>query len=419
LADRSARLASLLIASAVGLTACQPAPSNVPASPGPVGEPSGAPVLGIDWGRAESIERPANFQETVSPTYRSVHPVLRVPGQATMADVMALPRGGYVSIGYSPPEWTPLAWTSPDGLEWRIHLLGDTEFTFPEALASGSDGTVVAVGRSGSRPMAWTTRDGEIWQLHDVSITGTDDTPERMTTVAAGDGGFVAGGSVGPELADRHARFWTSPDGATWQRVPDDASAFADAEVRSIVSFDGGFVAVGVLGTAQQRTGSVAWISRDGAAWTRVDSPAFDGGNPASLVAAPGGGLVAVGTTVESKEAVAWTSADGHQWSRAPSEASRLYPGYAEGAGGYIRMTDVAVVGDELIGVGNFQGLQYGTATSWTSSDGVHWRQAVRAPVLQQGEFYAVTAGGPGAIAVGSFGAPDAYEPRVWVSAAR
>jgi hypothetical protein len=384
----------------------------------PSGSPSAAPVLGINWGRAASVERPANFEATVSPTYVSVHPILRIPGQATMADVMALPGGGYVSVGYSPPAWTPVAWTSADGLAWRIHEIGTTEFTFPEALASGSDGTVVAVGRSGRAPMAWTTRDGATWQPHDIAMMGTDGAPERMTTVAAGEGGYVAGGSAGPELGDRHARFWTSEDGSTWRPIPEDAAAFADAEVRSITPFGGGFVAVGVLGDAQQLTGAVAWTSPDGVTWTRLDSPAFDGGKAVAVVESPAGGLVAVGTTVERREAVAWTSLDGREWTRAPTEDSRLYPGYGENAG-YIQMTDVAVVDGMLIGVGIFQGLQRGTATAWVSGDGIHWDQAVSSPVQQQGEFYAITAGGPGAIVVGSFGAPDAYEPRVWVSPAR
>lgn len=224
---------------------------------------------------------------------------------------------------------------------------------------------------------------------------------------------------MGPELAERHARFWASADGVAWQPVADDQAAFADAEVRSIAPFGDGFIAVGTIGTAQELTGSAAWTSTDGATWERVDTAAFDGGKAVSVVGAPGGGLVAVGTTVERKEAVAWISPDGRGWTKAPTESSRLYPGYAENAGGYIQMTDVAVVQGELIGIGIFQGLQRGTATSWVSTDGVHWQQAVAAPVQQQGEFYAITAGGPGAIVVGSFGAPDAYEPRVWVSPAR
>lgn len=98
--------------------------------------------------------------------------------------------------------------------------------------------------------------------------------------------------------------------------------------------------------------------------------------------------------------------------SRACPVASRQYYGK-------IRMTDVTVVGDALIGVGNYVGLQYGTAVSWVSTDGVDWQQSNSAPVQQQGEFYAVTPGGPGIIAVGSFGAPDDYIPTVWLSPGR
>ena len=380
---------------------------------------SGPPVLGIDWGRAASVERPANFVETVAPSYVSVHPILRIPGQATMEDVLAMPGGGYVSVGYSPPTFEAVAWTSADGLAWAFHEIETTEVTFPESLAAGPDGTVVAVGRSGRLPVAWTTRDGSAWERHDIARLGTDGTAERMTAVAFGNGRFVAGGSVGPELADRHARFWTSSDGVQWQPAPDDVAAFENAQVQAITPFDEGFVAVGIVGDAQVQTDAVAWTSPDGVSWTRVDSPAFVGGLAASVVPAPGAGLVAVGTTVERREAVAWTSSDGRDWMKSPTEPSRLYPGYAEGAGGYIQMTDVAVVGEELLGVGIFQGLQRGTGTSWVSSDGVHWAQAIAAPVQQQAEFYAVTAGGPGAIVVGSFGAPDAYVPQVWVSPAR
>jgi hypothetical protein len=283
---------------------------------------------------------------------------------------------------------------------------------------------VVAVGRSGRSPLAWTTTDGVTWQPHDVATLGMDGQFERMTTLAAGAAGFVAGGSVGPELAERHARFWTSADGSTWQPVPDDAGAFADAEVRAITPFGDGFVAVGVLGTAQEQTGAVAWTSVDGLTWSRVDSPEFQDGKAVALVESPAGGLVAVGTTVDRREAVAWTSPDGRAWTRAPAEDSRLFPGSSENGGsgengGYVQMTDVAVVDGKLLGVGIFQGLQRGTATSWISSDGMHWDQANSAPVPEQVELYAVTAGGPGAIVVGSFGAPDAYVPIVLVTPAR
>jgi hypothetical protein len=82
-------------------------------------------------------------------------------------------------------------------------------------------------------------------------------------------------------------------------------------------------------------------------------------------------------------------------------------------------MTDVVAIGDSVIAVGDFQGLQRGTATSWVSGDGLHWDRARTAPVQEQGEFYAITPGGPGAIVVGSFGAPDSYVPTVWLSPGR
>jgi hypothetical protein len=175
---------------------------------------------------------------------------------------------------------------------------------------------------------------------------------------------------------------------------------------------------VGLLGDAQQQTGAVAWTSADGLAWTRVDSPAFDGGKAVAVVGSPAGGLVAVGTTVDRREAVAWTSRDGRAWTRAPTEDSRLYSGH-DASAGYVQMTDVAVVDDRLIGIGVSQGLQRGAATGWVSQDGVHWDRANTAPIQQQIELYGITAGGPGAIVVGAFGAPDAYVPTVLVSPAR
>jgi hypothetical protein len=237
-----------------------------------------------------------------------------------------------------------------------------------------------------------------------------------MTAVVVGERGYVAGGSVGHELLDRHARFWTSGDGTEWQAVPDDPAAFANSEVRAITRFQGGFVAVGVVGTAQESTGAVAWTSPDSLTWTRVDDPDFQGGIAVAVVSAPFGGLVAVGAHVGRREAYAWTSPDGRDWTRVPGEASRQYPT------GYVWMTDVVAIDDAVVAVGEFQGLQRGTATSWVSRDGITWERSRTAPVQEQGEFYAIAAGwpaGPGAVAVGSYGAPDSYVPTVWITPAR
>jgi hypothetical protein len=252
------------------------------------------------------------------------------------------------------------------------------------------------------------------WTRHAVPVLGTDRTAERMTAVVATPNGFVAGGSVGPELLDRHARFWSSPDGATWTPAPDDDPVFANAEVRSITTLTSGtLIAVGVVGSFQQPTGAVSWTSADGRSWQRLEAPAFDGGIAVSVVNAPSGAVVAVGSDLDRRNAVAWTWTEAQGWKRSPDEPSRQH------SGGYAWMTDVAVVGDELIAVGTLQGLQRGTAISWVSKDGITWAQARSAPVQEGAEFYSIIPGGPGALVVGAFGAPDSYVPEVWQSPGR
>ena len=375
--------------------------------------PTAAPVLGLDWGRVTSVERPQVYEETVAPSYVGAHPILRIAGQAMMTDLVARVGGGFAAIGYVPPDWHPTAWTSDDGAAWTLRPMEDAAFTFPVAIARGQDGTLVAVGRSGSKPVAWTSPDGAAWTRHDVPVLSTDGIAERMTSVVATSSGFVAGGSAGPELLDRHARFWTSPDGVTWTPAPDRAETFDDAEVRSITTrADRSIIAVGVVGSVQQPTGSEAWWSIDGRLWKRLQDPDFEGGLAVSVVSGPSGSLVAVGSDLDRRNAVSWTSADGVDWMRSPAEPSRQH------SGGYAWMTDVTVVGDQLIAVGTLQGLQRGTAIAWTSIDGITWTQARSAPVQEGAEFYAIVPGGPGALVVGAFGAPDSYVPEVWQSPA-
>jgi hypothetical protein len=403
-AIRTFGVAVLLMGAACGCGGVTPTPTSSAAGPA---------VLGIDWGRAERVERPANYTATLNPSEKVPdHPILRIPGQAIMADVATHPDGSLVAVGYVPPVFTAEAWTSKDGTDWALHPIDPDEFTFAVGVAAGEGGSAVAVGRSRGDPVAWTSADGTTWEKHTVPVLDPK-TAERMTTVIATPDGYLAGGSAGPELADRHARFWRSVDGRTWDAVPDDAAAFADAEVRSITRFGDASIAVGVVGTAQKATAAVAWISLDGQHWTRVDDPSFDGAVAVSVAAAPFGGLVAVGSDVARHEAIVWTSSDGRQWTRAPRTAATTRDP------GFVWMTDVAAIGDVLVATGMEQPLQRATATSWVSRDGVHWEPAHDAPVQEQGEFYAITTGGPGAVVVGAFGGPDSYVPTVWLSPAR
>jgi hypothetical protein len=322
-----------------------------------------------------------------------------------------------VAIGYVGIQgvWTAIAWTSEDGDRWDLAPIDDAPGSFAVSVAVAAGGgeghRIVAVGRSGGAPVAWDTTDGRTWTRRTVPTLGDGSTWERMVTVLSTDSGYIAGGSAGPELGDRHARFWRSADGVAWEPVPDDPG-FAGAEVVSIVARGGGFVAVGRLGTGQRGSGSIAWVSGDGIRWQRIESPALASGLVAALDGARDGSLVAVGSDLDERAALAWRSADGKTWDLAPSEDSRLYHGDK------IRMTDVSVLpGGGYVAVGNYVGLQYGTATSWTSADGVTWRRAPGHPALEQGEMLAVTVARSELIAVGSFGAPDNYIPTIWRSA--
>jgi hypothetical protein len=334
------------------------------------------------------------------------------PGQAIVDDVLTVDDRS-VAVGYVGIRgvWTAIAWRSTDGDRWDLAPIDFTAGSFAVSLAAGpgADRRFVAAGRSGPAPAVWDSADGRSWTRREVPTVGGGSTWERIVTVTASERGFIAGGSAGPELGDRVARLWHSRDGIAWEAVPDDP-VFGGGEVVAIAERAGGFVALGRLGTGQRATGSVAWASDDGFHWRRVDSPDLTSGLVAAVAVAPDGSLVAVGSDLDERAAMSWRSTDGTGWEAAPSAPSLIY-----NDGDKIRMTDVArLPGGGFVSVGNFVGLQFGTATSWTSADGLTWRRAPAYPALEQGEMVAVATSGPELLAVGSFGAPDNYIPTIW-----
>lgn len=392
-----------------------PAPTRA-ASPEAAGTPA---IPGLSWVTASAVARPeaafagASALPTV-PTGPGTagHPG-HFPGQAVVDDV-AQARGGPVAVGYVGINgaWTAIAWMSVDGDRWSIRSVDETPGSFAVSLAVDprAGGRIVAGGRSGREPVTWDSADGRTWNRRTVPTLSAGAAWERIVTVVALGGEFIAGGSAGPELGDRHARFWRSTDGLAWESIPDDPS-FAGAEVVSIAATTDGFVAVGRLGTGQRGSGSIAWVSHDGRAWRRVDSPDLAAGLVAAVAVGPDGSITAVGSDLDERAALVWRSTNGTSWALAPGEDSRLYNGAK------IRMTDAtALPGGGFLAVGNYVGVQYGTAASWTSSDGLTWQRAPRYPALEQGEMLAVAVGKSELLAVGSFGAPDNYIPTVWRS---
>ena len=418
------RLAFVLVASG-----CSPSPSSAPiASAGtasPPALPTIEPVLGLTWGLVEDVERPEEAFTIPSdlptaPTGPDTpgHPG-HFPGQAILRDVTLL-GDRLVAVGYSATAdgtWTARAWSSTDGLHWALSTIDDRPGSFAEAVTVNAASILVAVGRVGSKPAAWTSGDGARWSPSTVERLGVGAVragePERITVIWSRGRELLAGGSAGPELLGRRARLWRSETGEIWEPV-EDSKAFEGAEVAAIATGPRNeLVALGRLGDGQRGTGTIAWRSSDGEHWERVDDPALAGGlGVAITVARDGAGLISVGSDLDEREAVAWSSDDGTTWTRAPQEESRLHFGEK------IRMTDVLTTPAGYVGIGNFVGVQYGTGTSWLSTDGLTWTKAPLQPALGQGEPEALIAWGDRLVAVGSRGAPDNYIPTVWIGPA-
>ncbi len=394
-------------------------PPSTAATAAPPASPARTPVAGLDWRTALDVARPEDAFPTGPPAsedppgrFTAGHPG-HFPGQATIADVANLD-GRLIAVGYVGWDWRPVAWTSTDADHWTLVEIGrakPSEPAFAVALAPlPAGGGVVAVGRAGRRPIAWTSADGGTWAEHDVPVIGGPTDWERMTAVASGPLGLLAGGSVGPELFERRARFWRSADGTSWTPVADDPG-FGGAEVTAILAVTDGWLALGRLGTGQRTTGSVAWRSPDGEHWTRIDDPDLARGWVRSVVQAADGSLVAVGSEPDEIGAYAWRSTDeGRTWKLAPEEASRTWYGRK------IRMTDVTVTRTGLLAVGNLVELQFGTGQSWISTDGIHWDRSPNQPPMGQAEPSAVVPFDGRFVMVGTFGAPDNFIPRVWIS---
>jgi hypothetical protein len=252
-----------------------------------------------------------------------------------------------------------------------------------------------------------------------------------MMAVTVGGPGLVAvgwdGHFWGGEPAGM-AAVWTAPDGVDWTRVAHDDAVFGvpDSTVMTAVTAGGpGVVAVGYqVDLSTDDRDAVVWASPDGLSWVRVpqDEAVFGGPSHQSMtgVAAGGPGLVAVGYDIISTgswpggdwDAAVWVSSDGSAWSRVD--------GTVFGRPGRQVMTAVTAGGPGLVAVGYDNSSGDWRPAVWTSPDGMAWtRAADDDETLGGGMMLAVAAGGPGLVAVGHGGATEGDDPDavVWVSA--
>jgi hypothetical protein len=227
---------------------------------------------------------------------------------------------------------------------------------------------------------------------------------------------------VVPALPGFNTNAPTSPD-ATWTALTWGKLAADDplAQLRKVIRWSGGYIALGQDQAAGDTSWTPVWTSSDGVSWTSLDPSIFGSGTIIYDVAQlPSGGLVALTgagwangeTTVPAQS---WTSNDGRNWTAHPGPRviaqaglqSNDRPLLASGPAGviassYWRPTTAAISTDGVIWTalpetalptGFAMGALVGTADGYVavgatpvdadhdqgaalwSSDGLHWTQ--------------------------------------------
>jgi hypothetical protein len=311
------------------------------------------------------------------------------------------------------------------------------------AVTAGGPG-LVAVGSSNGRhhhggylldgpATVWTSSEGSAW----TRIVGGTLGDGNIVDVTTGGPGLVAVGSYERSPDFRHnnasgftdsqtAVVWTSTDGTSWTRGPDDADVFGGATMNAVASGTPGLAAVG----RSEFHNDAAWFSADGVQWVRSR---IDGVGNMIDVTAFGDGFVAVGdtnitTVAPTGGAAIWMSRDGLNWTQNPDDSA---------VSGVIALTGITDGPNGLVAIGvrriSADGEQRGAVL--TSQDGLHWtsvdqEQFAPSPPDTFRSWYvepaSVTSTAGGYVAVGEMGGcllSDVFgkacvisEARVWTS---
>jgi hypothetical protein len=160
-------------------------------------------------------------------------------------------------------------WTSPDGFTWSRVPHDETIFgglgeQRMESVTAGGPGLVAVGSVSGALvgyyafdAAVWTSPDGFTWSRvpHNEDVFATSGGErwagahqEQMLSVTAGGSGLVAVGFDSVDDCGWDSAVWTSPDGFTWSRVPDERDCNVQGpydRMFSVTVGPSGLVAVG------------------------------------------------------------------------------------------------------------------------------------------------------------------------------
>lgn len=310
---------------------------------------------------------------------------------------------------------------SPDGRSWQS--AGDVPTSSGRTLADVAQGPglTILVGRddTGSDADAMVVvRDAQGQDVTSAaaSVAALARPDKSVEAVAAAAGRLVAAGS-----ANGDAAVWTSADGRTWRRSP---AVTRDGRQRltSVAAGNAGWLAVGFDGTAPRRP--LVLTSRDGGTWQAADGASvFQPSGGAALttraVAMGPAGYVIVGE--DGYSAVTWFSADLRSWQRGTSSEKKTLGGTAI-AGRWMR--DVAAGPFGYVAVGGLndpvvRGDRHGRPAVWTSADGRRWTlQQLPLPAgAVEAWFDHVAAKGSVLVATGTAATPSGTRAFAFVSA--
>jgi hypothetical protein len=249
----------------------------------------------------------------------------------------------------------------------------------PGASVQGRPPGTIASSPSTASPSASEPHGGD-WSLITWSLTPTEpfDGPgnQFLSDVTAWGDGFVA---VGYECCGvaTSGLVWYSPDGRSWERVPDPERVFESATLDSVEPTADQLAVVGALGDT-----SAIWLSDDGHEW-RIATPAdaFVGGGLGGVAWGPAG-LVAYGRHADG--GAIWLSQDGRSWVRDDSSFRDASPAVVGTSWGYVATSE---------------------AGAWWSVDGHSWTPATVEDGARLGQ---VVVGAEGMLATGQTGPPSA-----------
>jgi hypothetical protein len=283
----------------------------------------------------------------------------------------------------------------------------------------------IAVLVVGTATLFWPTRSG-----------GPDVVDEPTTTVAPATTTTVPATTLPAATppAESSAPTTTVPSKPasleiSWERVPEQA-ALEDGWIAAVTPGGPGYVAVGgTVGCSDPlsrncRRDAAVWVSADGLAWERVDSPSFrgevtrevadgdplDGNQYMNDIALGPGGLVAVGAAplVDLDQAAGsldrpgiWISPDGRQWERLPHDEDLF--------GGVVELSRIVAFGDLLVAVAE--------PKAFVSLDGTDWEQ-VNVDPSSTGAVLDLAVWNETLVAVGYSQVDPDVDPRpaVWIS---